>query len=517
MTEPYTSPTLLQSALNRGGITKPSSTPQKQKRRTMTITERAALRRHAHAHPNVPQRALQAWFEEQFGFPISQGTVSDSLNPRFSGLDFLSPDAASSATRYRAPKWPELEDALGEWRRSNYGDDQPIPDQTMRTKAAQTWAKLAEDGIEGYKDVDCPGFSNGWLQGFKRRNNVGIRARRGNGEFYRDYRKGILTGDARTGVWVDGAVVPLGEAGRSQQAGAGAAAGDGAARTTTATAAATTTSQTATPSRPSTHRASMMSLPYPSRASLASDAAANDALRQETVREKDSMSSTCLARLNALHPYHLHAILFSAALRHKDVRDALCIGDTETLRTPYAFTAHRTAQRLFAEFETMLADDDVLSSMGYTVDAQATHQFQCTKTMLDYLANECVRHLSPRYVLDTMRRVVLAICETSEKEDVDAATRATIEKFRTGAVFPDAMMGVVEGLSGGAEGRKGVLTELFEVQLVEMEGVCSAAGVFEGMDRVRCALGGEGEAVLEEWRAGKRGREVLEGTFDGRW
>lgn len=69
--------------------------------------------------------------------------------------------------------WPDLESALAQWHRS-IEIDVPISDALLRTKAANFWKRL-----QPYQGMELPVFSNGWLQGFKKRHGIKQRIRHG--------------------------------------------------------------------------------------------------------------------------------------------------------------------------------------------------------------------------------------------------------------------------------------------------------------------------------------------------
>ena len=57
------------------------------KRAAFTANEKVALRRQHAEQPSLSQKGLCEWFEESFGKPIRQATVSEVLSERYRHLD----------------------------------------------------------------------------------------------------------------------------------------------------------------------------------------------------------------------------------------------------------------------------------------------------------------------------------------------------------------------------------------------------------------------------------------------
>ncbi|KAL1582261.1 hypothetical protein WHR41_09128 [Cladosporium halotolerans] len=57
------------------------------KRTAFTVIEKQSLRSYHAQHPHLNQQELRAWFESQFGKPITQGSVSQFLGSSYSHLD----------------------------------------------------------------------------------------------------------------------------------------------------------------------------------------------------------------------------------------------------------------------------------------------------------------------------------------------------------------------------------------------------------------------------------------------
>lgn len=78
------------------------------KRIAFPVDEKVALRKQHAQNPELSQKALCKWFEESFGKPIRQGTVSEVLSTRYSHLDKqITPSQAASKKRRLQP-YPAL-------------------------------------------------------------------------------------------------------------------------------------------------------------------------------------------------------------------------------------------------------------------------------------------------------------------------------------------------------------------------------------------------------------------------
>jgi hypothetical protein len=78
-----------------------------------------------------------------------------------------------SSQRTCTPEYKELEEALAEWqlRYNRYPDSGLITGDLLVLKVKEFWEKLSF-----YSGKETSKFSNGWLEGFKRR--YGIKERR---------------------------------------------------------------------------------------------------------------------------------------------------------------------------------------------------------------------------------------------------------------------------------------------------------------------------------------------------
>ncbi|KAI5250654.1 DDE-domain-containing protein [Aureobasidium subglaciale] len=142
------------------------------KRFPMTNGQRKDLRDRARLTPHVKQKELCIWFRQKYGHTPSQGTVSDSLSAKYDWLDDPEATINYEAVKLRPSNWPDLEEALITWYRQNEGQ-MNINYTVLGQQAARLWHEM-----EQYKDQTPPQFSNGWLDGFKRRHNLTRRTNR---------------------------------------------------------------------------------------------------------------------------------------------------------------------------------------------------------------------------------------------------------------------------------------------------------------------------------------------------
>jgi hypothetical protein len=82
------------------------------KRTAFTVDEKIALRAHHAQYPSLSQKALSQWFEESFGKPIRQNTVSEVLSQRYSHINSDLEPVQRASKKQRLQAYPDLERAL---------------------------------------------------------------------------------------------------------------------------------------------------------------------------------------------------------------------------------------------------------------------------------------------------------------------------------------------------------------------------------------------------------------------
>lgn len=135
------------------------------RKRPITVEERRALRRWAQQQvPRPTQRQCIEWFERQYHHKLSQSTISESLSSNFEALDKTQD---TGIQRRRLGQWPKLEKILWEWQIQIEERGGFTTGDILQQKAQQIWKRLPE-----YDGQECPSFSTGWLEKFKKRHHI---------------------------------------------------------------------------------------------------------------------------------------------------------------------------------------------------------------------------------------------------------------------------------------------------------------------------------------------------------
>jgi hypothetical protein len=146
-----------------------SSSSIPQKRKGVTDSERAILRKRNKEHPGK-QFELINWFLQEHGHKLDQGQVSRILSSKYDYIDNLDKKKdklALQAKRSSRGEWPELEAALFEWQQHMQKRRAVITGDILKEQAAKLWNALPQ-----YQGKERPKFSNGWLDGFQKRFNI---------------------------------------------------------------------------------------------------------------------------------------------------------------------------------------------------------------------------------------------------------------------------------------------------------------------------------------------------------
>lgn len=144
-----------------------SSLPAGRRRRAVTDLERQTIRKRNREHPPARQSELIAWFEQDTGHKLNQSQISKIISKQFEHLDSTDTKKTKSqleAKRTSAGDWPDLEGALFEWQQHIQKQKAVITGEILRNQAGKLW-----DSLPQYRGKEKPRFSNGWLEGFKRR------------------------------------------------------------------------------------------------------------------------------------------------------------------------------------------------------------------------------------------------------------------------------------------------------------------------------------------------------------
>ena len=144
-----------------------TSTSNPRKRRAITDLERRNIRRYHDAHPG-PQAALVSWFYQETGHQLNQSQISKILSLEYAHLDDDSRKNKElwNKRRYKGD-WPELEAALFEWQQRMQKKRAVVTRDILKAKASELWERLPQ-----FEDIPEPKWSNGWLEGFKKRYKI---------------------------------------------------------------------------------------------------------------------------------------------------------------------------------------------------------------------------------------------------------------------------------------------------------------------------------------------------------
>jgi hypothetical protein len=144
---------------------------EKKRRRALTDADRLMIRKRNQTHPLAHQKDLANWFTATTGHPLDQSQISRILGPRFNYLDgeHTQKDirGMKGKSRLSLGDWPDLEMALFEWQQRMEQKRAIITGEILKTKAGQLWEALPQ-----YSDIEMPKWSNGWLEGFKKRYRI---------------------------------------------------------------------------------------------------------------------------------------------------------------------------------------------------------------------------------------------------------------------------------------------------------------------------------------------------------
>ncbi|KAM9914776.1 hypothetical protein OXX69_000304 [Metschnikowia pulcherrima] len=149
-----------------------------EKRQSVPNNWKKELRKHYQKHPRYCQKQLQNWFHESFGRSITQGAISRYISHEYDWLDKASAGniLVKTRKRLRHANHPELEDYLYTWIRESQA---PVSGPEVVREARRLWPIM-------YGSKEMPRFSNGWLDGFRKRYEMDQQQRHGEKELDSD-------------------------------------------------------------------------------------------------------------------------------------------------------------------------------------------------------------------------------------------------------------------------------------------------------------------------------------------
>lgn len=138
--------------------------PQKRPRVAVSQAQKAALRAYRREHPELSQDRIAEWFRAHYGQKATQGQISNWLSPQYAYLDELAEagDLRLGNKKRRPERWPELERPLRSWHFEEEEQGVKVTGDMLRAQAAAFWPQC-------YPQREVPGFSNGWLAGYRER------------------------------------------------------------------------------------------------------------------------------------------------------------------------------------------------------------------------------------------------------------------------------------------------------------------------------------------------------------
>ena len=115
---------------------------------------------------NKTQQQIADYFNQQNqGLHIDRSTVSKILGKKAKWLAVVSTSASTKTFRHREVKYPRIEKALGLWVENANANNLPVSEMMIKEKAFF----FAQEFDIPHENIS---FSNGWIEKFKRRNNI---------------------------------------------------------------------------------------------------------------------------------------------------------------------------------------------------------------------------------------------------------------------------------------------------------------------------------------------------------
>jgi hypothetical protein len=139
---------------------------------TMTDKVRIALCQYKRDNPQLSQKDLIKWLEDNHSIKVNQATISTTLKWSAEILAKSDNETNLNAKRQRTVRYPEMESALVKWFRANH-EWENVSGELVRESAMKILDRL-------YPGHDPFEFLSGWLEAFKSRH--GIRSYRHFGE-----------------------------------------------------------------------------------------------------------------------------------------------------------------------------------------------------------------------------------------------------------------------------------------------------------------------------------------------
>jgi hypothetical protein len=131
---------------------------------TMTDKVHVALCQYKRDDPQLSQKDLIKWFEDNHSIKVSQATISTTLKRSAEILAKSDNETNLNAKRQRTVKYSEMEFTLVKWFRANQ-ERANVSGELIRESAT----KILDQLYPGHEPFE---FSSGWLEAFKSRHGI---------------------------------------------------------------------------------------------------------------------------------------------------------------------------------------------------------------------------------------------------------------------------------------------------------------------------------------------------------
>lgn len=146
-----------------------SKDPNRKRRHAVSDYERQQIRQYKKQNPGLTNQDVANWAGDKFGRKIDLTIVHRAMDHKYKSLDgkrIKKNDYLYSRGGHEG-YWPELEAALFEWHMRMQADRHHVNGPVLQAMADKLWGIMPQ-----YQSAKRPPFSNGWLEGYKRRHGV---------------------------------------------------------------------------------------------------------------------------------------------------------------------------------------------------------------------------------------------------------------------------------------------------------------------------------------------------------
>jgi DDE superfamily endonuclease/Tc5 transposase DNA-binding domain/Fission yeast centromere protein N-terminal domain len=137
--------------------------PTLKRRRALTDLDRREIRKYNSEHP-ITQQGLVTWYYQKTGFRLNQSQISRILSPHYDYLDGKRSKLQLTSKRHGTADYPDVEFVLFEWQQFIQRKKGVITGDILQAKASEIFKRLPQ-----FQNTPEPKWSNGWLDGFKKR------------------------------------------------------------------------------------------------------------------------------------------------------------------------------------------------------------------------------------------------------------------------------------------------------------------------------------------------------------